>query len=388
MTVLRKNNKYVNVHLKPLALETAKGLPHVLYKLRCSTPVKKAGAKRFIKEAIHEGQFEKESCPYNGGEDISWEVTPDLIDYWVETSATMRSKGIEQHIYANHDEDGDQGVILDMYRDKNEAGKEALYFVLEFDDESTARGLDDVDVSIMADPDYEGFTYPIRHVCLTSEPVVQGLEKFKTVIAASLPTDPEPKKTGDYKMLKALAKKLGINVADDATDEDVSAAIAKAFAAMKDKPADGPPKIAASKLARDLKLFDDAEDDDDKAADAIRKALNPQKVTVAASSVRVQKDNRQLRLKALATGDAPVLTPACVQELENIFCDDGRVTLALSREDGEGIKDPDGFDAILLALSKNGPVVKSGEKTAVQLDPKDNPLVAQMGTEETAASAM
>ena len=375
MTVLRHNDTYVNVHLKPLALEDTKGLPHVLYKLSCSAPVRKVGANRYVKEAIHVGQFEKEACPFNAGADISWEVTSDLIDYWVTTGAKMRTAGIETHIFDDHKETTDKGQILDMFKDKNEDGKDALFLVMEFDDDTEAHALDDVDVSIMADPDYEGYTYPVRHVCLTKDPVVQGLEKFKTVIAASLPT-PDP---GEDPMLKALAKKMGLTVPDDADDAAISELIAKAYAA-KSAPA-GPPKIAASKVARDLNLFDATEDDDDAAMEAIRKAVNPEKVTVAASSVRVQKDNRAMRLDALSSGDNPVLTPATSKALKDIFCEDEKVTLALSREDGAGIKDPDGFEAMVLALSTNGSIVKPGEKTPAQVPAKDNLLVKAMGTE-------
>ena len=354
MTTLIKQTdsgfQLVDVHLKPVdngtykkrkqALKALQGLeePAVAYRAPSLALSRRVGKRKVLKEVIYEGEFTKEGCSFNGGEDVEFSVTPELIDHWVSTSEQMRSKGIEQPLYlsAAHDEAEctKSGKVSDAFRDKNDRGEEALFLVFDLDDGVDDSVLEGRDVSVFAEPYYKGYDYPLRHVALTPDPVIPNLSGF-TTIAASL-----TKVDGDKEM-KALAKALGIEFSESSTDQEVVALITKAFNALK----------AAKK--------------------------EPEKPKIAASLSRMAIEARNSKIDALCGGDSPKITPAVAKKLKEKYCTEDAVTLALSNEESGAI-DSDGFEAVILALSENEPILSTKEKTKgqVSLKAEDNPMVA------------
>lgn len=335
----------------------------VCYRVGLSEATKVAEG-RYLKEVIYEGEFKKENDPFNNGNDIEFTVTGDLIDYWVSTAAKQRHKGIEHPVVSTHLEDGKRGKIVDMYKDTNDDGKNALFMVLDIEGELEP----DDDVSIFAEPNWHGEDYPIRHLSITKDPVIKRLGKFN-VIACSLK---EPDMT-----MKDLAKALGVSFEDGMDDAAIGGAIKSFVSKLKSKP-DEKPKIAASfdgihGITNDM--------DDAAVVDIVRGLKAPEKPRIAASAstVRLTGENRQMKVQKLI--DECRITPAVGKELIDSYCGESQIKIALSAEDNDGIRDADKFDAVITALSKNEPVLKTGENTPAQLDPKDNPLLVDDATE-------
>jgi hypothetical protein len=82
------------------------------------------------------------------------------------------------------------------------------------------------------------------------------------------------------------------------------------------------------------------------------------------SLVNIATKGRRQEIKSLVRDHK--ITPAVAKALEKAFCDDNRVSYALSFESENPQSYGDDFEVVMAALSLNSPVVKAGEQTGAQ----------------------
>lgn len=188
----------------------------------------------FEKECIYVGQFDQRKP--DGTLELSFKVDEATIDHWIETHDKLLAAGLDVPMPEGHTESASarKATCLSLSKKPDGKGRIGLFAKLKFKDLQCAQTFKDSQVSIFSPKvTYHGqhaFVRPIRHICFTDYPVVADLDPLTTIAASA-----ESPKGSDI-MLKALAKALGIDVAADATDEQVSAAIQKAFKEAGKKP--------------------------------------------------------------------------------------------------------------------------------------------------------
>jgi len=297
-----------------------------------------------------------------------WEVDEALLSHWVDTHHAQVANGLKVTVPLEHTNapDKNRGYLIDLEVTKNDRGVPALFGFFKFPKEHQHL-TKTTDVSIYSPTEYTDgknnkYVRPIRHVALTTDPVVTGLGPFEP-IAASF-GEPEMTQLQDIAKelklsldddaairqhildmsmsMRSLAKKLRITVADDADDTTVESAIASAFSRARGK-------------ARDAKKG---------AKDGDKKDGKDGKENIAASQpqpgmVRLLRDNRKMKLDALVASGH--VTPAARKRIDEAYCTDEALAMSLSNE---GESDP--FDMMLSAIEVNGPVLSLKEKTGGQ----------------------
>lgn len=291
------------------------------------------GGNVYRKELIYVGAFAKKE------DDLTFAVDEPLIDHWVDTFALMYANGVKVPLPIKHttDVEANRGETLAMFKATNQFGLPALYADIKFRDADAEKLALTANCSIYVPPestDGKGNTYirPVAHIALTDYPVIPKLDKF-TVIAASLTTIKPPIEELKMSLARDLINALSIEgVADDADDLTMKTAILSHIEAVK-KPA--PVK--------------DPEPE-------------PEPKPIAAAFITLARDNREGKLDALVPTN---ITRATANEFKKQYCSDESLALCLS-EDGTT---NDGFDALILTLSKNVPTgTVGGSTTGVQAD--------------------
>ncbi len=257
--------------------------------------------RRYHKPLIKVGKYTKDS------DGVDFEVTDDLLSHWNNTVLEMSENGIKIPVPLGHTENNKGYLKSTFIKDKTLIG---VIDLVVSDAEELSKTLD---VSIFVPPkftDGKGRIYnrPIRHVALTSYPVIPGLGEFEAVAASLIPIDKE-------KEMELGAIKLALNIEGEATEDSILAGITKLKESI-------PIQLS----------FNDA-------------------------TIKVATENRELKIGQLInTGK---ITPAVGEELKKIYTTKDNITLSLSSEDST-------FDKMVEALSKNEAVVKTGEKTGQQ----------------------
>lgn len=289
------------------------------------------GKKLWRKELIYEGQFVKKTP----NQKIEFGVDKALIDHWHKTHKQLISNGVKIPLPLAHifDEEGinnpqnNKAILVDTEVAKNAKGLNALYGLIEFNDEESEKQLKHSDTSVYVPGEFtdgKGNTYyrPIRHVCFTDFPVIPGLEKFQA-LAASLsdPANPEPPIKEENNMAKidakGIAKLLGVN--PDLNDAAMETAIENAI------------------------------------SDLLKKAEPKAEEAIAAAFVTLAKNTRNDKLKQLVK-DA-IITPAVETDLQSIFANDKTLALSLAlSDDKKDVVERDNFSKVIEALAKNDPV--------------------------------
>lgn len=257
--------------------------------------------RRYHKPLIKVGKYTKDS------DGVSFVVTDDLLTHWNNTVLEMSENGIKIPVPLGHTENNKGYLKSTFIKDKTLIG------VIDLVGTDAAELAKTQDVSIYVPPkftDGKGRTYnrPIRHVALTSYPVIPGLGEFEAVAASLILINKE-------KEMELGAIKLALNVEGEATEDSILAGITKLKESI-------PIQLS----------FNDA-------------------------TIKVATENRELKIGQLInTGK---ITPAVGEELKKIYTTKDNITLSLSSEDST-------FDKMVEALSKNESVVKTGEKTGQQ----------------------
>lgn len=267
-------------------------------------------------------------------------TSKELADFEAETNRSIENGNRvtlpKQHTF---DPEENRGLVTKIIRKPDSQGRDSVYAVCEFVDAEAAKLAALADVSIYAPAVWEdgkGNVYknPIRHVALTNDPVLTGMEPFQ-VIAASM----VPPKEKDMDMQELLAK-LGIQ-AEPGKEAD---AIVEAFSQMAAKV-----KAMEEKQLADPPAEPNPDDEKDK---------NPPQPTPPASMLSLLRENREMKLNSLVEKGA--ITRAVADDLKKSYVNDMALKLSCTQD-----VDPMGFDALLSALAKNDPVAL-GETTGAQ----------------------
>lgn len=136
---------------------------------------------RFHKELIHCGRF-------TTADGAPFEVDRDLIRHWAMTFRSMRAHQVCVPVPIDHkrlDAEGNRGFVVDMF-----PMGQKLVGVVELTGADAPRLAASNDVSIHAEPEFvdslgNRYLYPIRHVALTPDPRITGMERFQAISASS-----------------------------------------------------------------------------------------------------------------------------------------------------------------------------------------------------------
>ena len=314
----------------------------------------------FRKEVIRVGSYVKDD------EGLEFEVTPKLLQHWVDTFKHMKANGVDVPIPAGHNNDPDKnhGYVRDIFIEG-----ESLINVIELIGEGSVDLAKRNHVSVFVPPEFvdgKGNKYqrPIMHVALTPTPVIPGLGGWESV-AASLTLK------GTSMNWKDLQEGLGIK--EELTDDTASKLLLAHFGTQK-------------KERDELQLaLDELKKDPPKKKEAEPK-VEP-KVELSKPDpmlIQLSSENRLMKLNALV--EAARITPAVRDKLKDQYASEKSLTLSLSRGG-------DNFDDLMGALAENDPVElseKSGPQTmALSMvgDGKTNPLVEDAKRRAEAARA-
>ncbi len=188
--------------------------------------------------------YEKECLPVreitrwvsDDREPLKVRVKEEFIQNIVDQFSVFQAKGIRVPLYKTHkeDPDNDRGTVIGVEVKENAKGVPSLYAKVKFHNEDFRdKGLRN-DVSVLCPPkfkdaDGDTYEYPLRHLALTSKPVVPGLEGFEPLVLSfdtpsglmfsdEAPPEEKPKVNAE-KWAKLLAL-LGITPEEGSTSDD------------------------------------------------------------------------------------------------------------------------------------------------------------------------
>ena len=359
---------------------------------------------RFRKELIHCGKF-------TTADGTPFEVDPELLQHWAATFSNMKAQSVPVPVPINHDRvdgDGNRGFIVDMFPEG-----EKLIGIVELAGDDAPRLAASNDVSIHAEPEFidsvgNRYLYPIRHVALTPDPRITGMDKFQAISASGnqpknvpvlrLSQDsttstskgkqmPDPNMTGDANLLvpppstttpetdtsaagdpfevalDAIEKQYLPKIRDKATNPTER----KKLAAEMAKKVDGLLKLLGT-VDPELDTTETAADGTETAVTDVAACNTPDDLqrkslsnAVSPELVRLAAENRQMKLEKLVLSGK--ITPAVRQRLEATFIGQNNAALKVSLSNGTAGQ----FDGVVAALEANTANVTTGEKTGQQL---------------------
>lgn len=318
------------------------------------------GKPRYRKELIHVGTFFKDETKF--------EITEDLLTHWANTFSQFQQNGIGVPVPVEHttDPEKNRGQVVRMSVEKNSRGIPALFGVIEFKDNESAKLAETAQVSIFSPPDFNdgrGRRYyrPVRHVALTDYPVVPKLDNFE-IISASLSNGEDLVMS----TIKNLATQMGIEFEKDASDEVVCDKIATSYQAMSEasKPKDPPPEeendeekppvppvenSESPKPPMKKEGEEDEEEEKDKVIASLRK-----------KSIKSGKTSRKNEINNLVLSGK--LSKAAATKLEEVWCTDDALAFSLENDSAD-----DTFDATIASLASNENIISFDESTGPQL---------------------
>ena len=317
---------------------------------------------RYRKELIYAGTFEKD------GQRFSFGLKEFSI--WLFNFKECQKNGVQTFLQLDHNDspENTRGELMDMELSKTVEGLDSLVGYFQFASEEAEKLATNSQVSVYVVPEFsdgKGNKYEggvIRHVALTTTPVIPALTNFE--IAASLSCS--PKKKEPKPMLKKLALELGIEgVTDDATDEAVFSKILSHFSSL-------------SLALKDFKDRFKKKDDEDEAAkrkaeDDKKKMSDPIAASLVNRFASQESKTRTFQIDALVKDGR--ITKAVADDLKKDFCESKTLALSFDHKSDGDFKD--NFSGVLSALEKNERVLSFNEKTRDQTYNSENvsPLV-------------
>lgn len=320
--------------------------------------------RRYVKDLVRVGEFFKAST----GQAIS--VGQNDLETLEKSTKRYIANGNKVTLPAGHDTSGNpdknRGYVTDVYLDGD-----TLYGVIEAIGEDAIAATSRSHVSIYSPPEWidgagNKYEWPIRHVALTADPVLNNQGGFVPIEAAQgdEPVKAEfltPKTKEIVMDFSALATRLGIT--DPITEENAVEVIGGAFDALKAKP-DANQLAMAQEEVKTLKT---------RLAAAAPKELSHNERGMAKRLVKSELSNR------IKDGN---ITPVVAGKIEKLLS--GSDLMLSFNESGDPIA-----LQFLEALKEND-VVKLGEQTGrqvVALSQREAPDEAEESEVETAAAA-
>ncbi len=336
-----------------------------LYHNKHKQPLSLSETGLYEKELIYVGNFQDGTKKFS--------ITENDLNGWVNTFKRMESNGIEVKVPSTHSfkPDDERGTIVGLEVKKNKEGIPALYGKIKFFDNIDVTPYINSDVSIeVPDKIVDGkgnvYKYPIRHVALTSYPVIPKLGKF---LSLSLIQEGE----NQMDILKAIAEVLGITVTDQ-TEETLRTQILDALkpAMTEEGIADVVEKVAEAIVANELvlsklklALAESPKENHSVIVD------DPEKKELQLSLAKLTSENREVKIESLVREG--YMTPAAATIAKKQFAN-GSV-LSLSQDVNQN------FDNFIELTKANGKVIDMKERTSGQvlscsMDVQNNPLLA------------
>ena len=325
--------------------------------------------------------FEKELLPV--GDHVKWvgdnkevvtvRVRPQFLARMRAQFKKFKEAGVRVPLFKTHkeDPDNDRGTVKGVVIKRNDEGKLSSFVRVQFHDREAAKRGVRCDVSAMCPPKFVDskrnvYNYPLRHVALTSKPVVAGLQPFEPVVMSfdtesGLMLSDEPgEMTMKRKKWHQLLRLLG---ADPSKGDD--AALEQAIArAKKAKLTEEEDELEDDELEdeEEDELEDEEEDELDEEDDEAPAKREKVALSYPPLLVKEMQRSRETRIDALTTGDNPAITPAVAKELKKQYANKRSILVDLSLSEGEDTE----FDrALTLAtkIAKDRPWRSSGRST-------------------------
>lgn len=266
------------------------------------------GERRYKKPILRVGEFVKES------EGVKFSITQEHLQFLKESFKTRVPVPLEH----TTDPDKNRGWVSDL-----EIENDVLFGVFELSEMIEDPNIFDTSVYM---PIEEGRLQPLKHVALTSYPVVDGLGKFEAIVASLTPIKEETEVAFNW---KALGVALGLS---DLTEENAEDKLTEHFKSQSEEVkslklqlSDTNPKINIEQIKKQHgKLFQFA------------------------------KDGKKSKIESLP------LSKAAKDKLVEHYCSDDILALSLSEDYF------DDFDVIIDALEQHESL-EFGEVSGVQL---------------------
>lgn len=310
----------------------------------------------------------------------------------------FKEVGVRVPLFKSHieDVDNDRGTVEDVFIQNNQSGVPSLYGRVAFSSEEAAKVGSKVDVSVMCPPKFvdgkgNAYEFPLRHVALTSIPVVPNLEPFRPVVFSF-----DPEITDADGLLFAAEEAENLETADTGLE----------FEAEADQlPAEDALILIADLLNVDLSTGNQSvvdavsvllggeqppmDDDDEPVAtptEAVVASHEPTEPLVLSARMTEQLTNaRKSQIAALVT--ERILSPALAQKFTDRFASSEAIALDFtSSQDG-----PTAFDdAVALAreMANDKPITaKPRQVVALSHDDPDANLPATIRDAKKRAAA-
>lgn len=280
-----------------------------------------SGGKKFRKEVIRTGHFEKASTKQK------FEITQSTLANWVIQFQLMKANGVKVPIPSTHegmgDPDKNRGYVENLFIDGD-----SLIALCDLIGDDALKAAKRCDVSIFSPIeliDDKGIKYhrPITHVALCTDPLISGLGDF---LAAS-------HKETSMKWDKIQAS---LGIPEELTDDTAERLVLSATETLtsKTKTLDDQVVELKATLAK---------------ATAEKPKPDPLILSLAA-------ENRKMKLESLV--QAGRLMPAVRDKLATLFIGTDNQALSASLQSGV-----DEFDKLVAILAENDPVkLKEGTK--------------------------
>lgn len=308
--------------------------------------------------------FEKELLPV--GEITRWvgddrevqliDVKPAFQDKLVEQFRKFKEVGVRVPLFATHKEhpDNDRGTVEDLEIKQNPRGQRSVYARVRFNDKRAAEQGKNNDVSVGCPPTFvdaknNRYMFPLRHVALTSYPVVPGLEPFKPIILSFdtpsgllLANDPNPDLGGSAvnpEKWAQLLSMLSVAPTPDNPDAELDAVIA--------------------------------------AVQALQSSGNngggaPVKLSFPPVMVAQMRRTREQFIDGLV--NSTTVTPALAAELKKSYCTDAAVTSDLALSADESVSGDTEYDraiALVQRVAKDRPLAPVADRKKINLSTDD-----------------
>lgn len=334
--------------------------------------------QKYVKEIIRTGDFFKAETAQR------FPVDEAKLDHWVQTFEDYTANGNRVPVPNGHDFQGDpdrnRGYCVGMFRE----GK-SLFGVLEMVGDDAIAAASRCDVSIYSpksftDSEDNSYLWPIRHIALTTDPVINRLGPFVPVAHEKIAAgrDNGPKKVSLYSLTQGaeimdwakLHKQLGITGDTELTADNANELI---LAFVKD--------TVGTQVKTQVKAQID---------DATKTAVTEAKVEFAASHGDKKEKIPAYAIKAIAKGrksDLQTLvfgrhiTPAVADAMTKRYTSDA--SIALSHQNGSDEE----FDGMIEDLKLNDSKALSELKVENGLvldrtEPNDDPNQVKAPTAE------
>lgn len=297
-------------------------------------------------------------------------ITRPFLDNIVSQFSRFKDASIRVPVYKTHKEDPDnkRGQVRDVYIKPNSKGVDSLFGKIEFDNAEAADVGRRNEVSVLVPPKHvdhrkNEYQWPLRHVAITSTPVLAGLDDWKGPVVLAY----DSAFIGDDTVeLKPLADALSLDFGDADSEGQLELAL-EGIAALKGE-------LSATKSQLAIAL------DAAKGEEGEEVVLNFPPVML-----KQFESSRSALIDGLSQGESPLFSAAMAKELKAKYCSKEALQLDLSSDSEE--TEFDRTIAFAKQVAKDRPLAASGrKKISLSQEKDDNPLVALAKEKAEAAS--